>query len=50
MTPPLAYPLDPVPVVTVGAAALLGSLLLAAALSELLLRGVTVDRLRVAPG
>ncbi|HEX8005735.1 MAG TPA: ABC transporter permease, partial [Trebonia sp.] len=50
VTPPLAYPLDPVPVFTVGAAALLGSLLLAAALSELLLRGVTVDRLREAPG
>ncbi|GAA1023065.1 hypothetical protein Aple_098730 [Acrocarpospora pleiomorpha] len=50
VTPPLAYPLDPLPILTVGAAALLGGLLLAAALAEILLRGVTVDRLREAPG
>ncbi|GIH28701.1 hypothetical protein Aph01nite_70110 [Acrocarpospora phusangensis] len=50
VTPPLAYPLDPVPVVVVGSAALLGSLLLAAVLSEVLLRGVTVERLRETAG
>lgn len=49
VTPPLVYDVSPTPVLVVGGAALAAGLLAAVLLSEVLIRGITIDRLREAP-
>ncbi|MFI6322006.1 FtsX-like permease family protein [Nonomuraea sp. NPDC050556] len=49
LSPPLVYEVSLTPVVVVGGGALVAGLVAASVLSEVLIRGITVDRLREAP-